>query len=152
VFDAALRQAAADFADAAGRLSGSGPADFDHEDAIEQTMRMSLPDGIGIEDAPPHHVLEIVAPAAAAERIPLWPGTILIGRVPPADILLRDAAVSRAHCRIELAADEVRVTDLRSTNGTFVDGERIEETRDLRDGAELRVGGYTLVYRHEEVA
>src|SRR4051794_17401983 len=100
-------------------------------------MRMALPNGIGVEDAPPHHVLEIVSPAEAAERIPLWTGTVVIGRVPPAEIMLRDAAVSRAHCRIELEGDEVRVTDLRSTNGTFVDGERIEGTRDLRDGAEL---------------
>src|SRR5579862_3006167 len=48
-----------------------------------------------------------------------------IGRTPPADILLADSEVSRSHCRLTLESGILIVTDLNSTNGTFIDGVRI---------------------------
>ena len=45
-----------------------------------------------------------------------------IGRAPPADIVLTDKQVSRSHCLVELADGGLRVSDLNSTNGTFIDG------------------------------
>ena len=67
------------------------------------------------------------------------PVTRTLGRAHDADFIVDAPLVSRLHCRIEAGHDVLRVIDLASTNGTFVNGERIEQ-RDLRDGDRLRVG------------
>ena len=45
-----------------------------------------------------------------------------IGRTAPADIVLADSEASRSHCLVALKDDEFYVSDLNSTNGTFIDG------------------------------
>ena len=55
--------------------------------------------------------------------------------------------VSRRHCRLQLVAGEVFVTDLRSTNGTYVDGKRIDDSTLLPDGSILEIGQQVL--KHE---
>lgn len=62
------------------------------------------------------------------------------------DIVLPDASVSRLHARFDKEAGRVTVTDLDSTNGTFINGKRLmpNETCALRSGDELRLG--TLSY------
>ncbi len=57
------------------------------------------------------------------------------------------SAVSRAHCLVELAADKLRVTDLNSTNGTYIDNKRIERSEILAVGSVLRVGNVS--FEHE---
>jgi pSer/pThr/pTyr-binding forkhead associated (FHA) protein len=56
------------------------------------------------------------------------------------DITLSDPDVSRRHAEIEIAAGELSIVDLGSTNGTFVNGDRIDQQRRLRDGDEVRIG------------
>ena len=55
-------------------------------------------------------------------------------------MVLPDDTVSRKHARIERRIDGYYVTDLFSTNGTFLDGHRLESGRSvlLKDGAQLR--------------
>jgi FHA domain len=77
------------------------------------------------------------APVQGAER-PVESGTT-IGRE-GCDITLVDPDVSRRHAAIRIAASEVTIEDLGSTNGTLVNGERITEPRTLRDGDEVRIG------------
>jgi pSer/pThr/pTyr-binding forkhead associated (FHA) protein len=55
--------------------------------------------------------------------------------------------VSRSHCLIELAADQLRVTDLNSTNGTYIDNKRIDRSAILDLGSILRVGNVS--FEHE---
>ena len=63
-----------------------------------------------------------------------------IGRIGAADFCLDVPLVSRVHCRIEVDADGgVEVVDLDSTNGTWIDGDRITRAP-LRPGGVLRVG------------
>lgn len=50
----------------------------------------------------------------------------VIGRAPEATITLDDALLSRKHCRIELTREAVRLVDLQSTNGTFLNKQRVE--------------------------
>ncbi len=66
-----------------------------------------------------------------------------IGRATRADFIVDAPLVSRLHCRIEAGDDGVDVVDLESTNGTFVNDERIERTR-LKIGDRLRVGRVEL--------
>ena len=69
-----------------------------------------------------------------------------IGRGADNDLVVPDLRVSRYHVVIEPAKDGWIVRDLRSTNGTFLDGERVNEAR--MDGAsELSLGGYQMVLR-----
>ncbi|TMF33101.1 MAG: FHA domain-containing protein [Chloroflexi bacterium] len=62
-----------------------------------------------------------------------------IGRSPDNDIILRDPATSGHHARLERRADQFWVVDLGSTNGTFVNGESIQE-KQLNHGDRLTVG------------
>jgi|GEM_PF-3297735 len=148
-FDAALTRAAADFTEVAQRLGTAAQVTVEAEGMQDQTIRLALPEDMQPAPPEPVHFLEIVAPEEETNRFVLSETPLVIGRAPPAGMLLRDGAVSRAHCRVELAGGALRVTDLNSTNGTFVDGERIQEERVLDRGATLTVGPYTLVYGFE---
>jgi pSer/pThr/pTyr-binding forkhead associated (FHA) protein len=75
---------------------------------------------------------------------PLRPGSNVLGRA--GDIVLDDPRVSRRHCQIDLADGTVRVSDLGSTNGTWVNGDRLVEgePRALGNGDYLSLGGLGL--------
>ncbi|MBR2307615.1 GGDEF domain-containing protein [Fibrobacter sp.] len=73
----------------------------------------------------PH--LIILYPQTQFKQIPLPKGTITLGRGQDADVRLDDELVSRRHCAITFDGIRVTVKDLGSTNGTFVDGEFVEE-------------------------
>ena len=75
----------------------------------------------------------------------ILPGNIkTIGRATRADFVVDAALVSRLHCRLAAGAGEIEATDLESTNGTYVNGERIARAT-LKDGDKLRVGVVELV-------
>ena len=68
-----------------------------------------------------------------------------VGRATGADFIVDVALVSRVHGRLTALPDgQLEVRDLESTNGTFVNGERIESAR-LNDGDRLQVGRVELV-------
>jgi ABC transport system ATP-binding/permease protein len=73
------------------------------------------------------------------------PGTVkTIGRSPGAEFIVEAALVSRLHCQLTATADRLRVKDLDSTNGTFVNGKRVQDA-ELHDGDTLSVGRVDLV-------
>ncbi|MFO7871880.1 MAG: FHA domain-containing serine/threonine-protein kinase [Kiritimatiellia bacterium] len=67
-------------------------------------------------------------------------GDITIGRDPSNSIVIPDSAVSLVHCQIYFRDDGVFVKDLGSTNGTYVNGNRVVASQ-LRDGDAFEVGG-----------
>lgn len=72
------------------------------------------------------HFAAILAPRHTARLDP----RVRVGRRSASDIVLKDASVSSKHAWIDSADDTVfRVTDAGSTNGTFVNGERVEGNR-----------------------
>jgi pSer/pThr/pTyr-binding forkhead associated (FHA) protein len=72
-----------------------------------------------------------------------------IGRATGADFIVDAALVSRVHCRVTaLAGGELEIQDLESTNGTYVNGERVETAR-LASGDRLQVGRIELVALRE---
>ena|SRR6476620_9726789 len=74
----------------------------------------------------------------------ILPGTIkTMGRAPSADFMMDAAMVSRLHCRLSAGGSELEVEDLDSTNGTFVNGRRIERGV-LKNGDQLGVGRVML--------
>ncbi|MCB1629298.1 MAG: FHA domain-containing protein, partial [Xanthomonadales bacterium] len=63
----------------------------------------------------------------------------LLGQATDCDVRLIDPTVSRRHARISRAGDDWLFEDLGSTNGSFVDGQRIEQAR-VAVGQPLRLG------------
>jgi pSer/pThr/pTyr-binding forkhead associated (FHA) protein len=76
-------------------------------------------------------------------RLP--PGSVkTIGRSTGAEFMVDAALVSRLHCQLTATADALHVKDLGSTNGTFVNGQRIKAAQ-LRTGDRLSVGRMELL-------
>lgn len=71
--------------------------------------------------------------------------TVTIGRQPDSVIFLDDVTVSRKHAEIRRRDDGFHVHDRGSLNGTYVNGERVEETK-LASGDELQVGKFKLAF------
>ncbi|HZB69527.1 MAG TPA: TIR domain-containing protein [Sphingomicrobium sp.] len=109
-------------------------------------QRPAAPEPIAAE-APPQgevHCLEIEDGDVSGEPIVIDPAGVKIGRSAPADIVVPHKSVSREHCLIGLANDELLVTDLNSTNGTFIDDARISRASVLPVGSVLRLGQVSL--------
>lgn len=77
------------------------------------------------------------------QRIPLRAENMTIGRDPSVEIHLDDLALSRRHASIERRGAAIWVVDQKSANGTFVNGERIEEHL-LSAGDIIGVGRYRV--------
>ena len=95
----------------------------------------------------------VSAPAGTSAALELKGSTLqltrrhtVLGRGVEADVRLDDAGVSRKHAEIVLS-DPPRITDLGSTNGTYVDGERVASA-ELYDGVRLVLGSVSLVFRY----
>lgn len=84
------------------------------------------------------------------ERYPLMGAMTVLGRDDSADIVLDDPGISRRHSEIRVTTDGphlvASIRDLNSTNGTFVNSERISSQR-LADGDRITVGRTTVTYR-----
>jgi hypothetical protein len=63
----------------------------------------------------------------------------IIGRSKTSDISISDPLLSRRHMRVDIAESAFTVTDLKSSNGTFLNGERITESA-LKAGDEIKIG------------
>lgn len=85
-------------------------------------------------------------------RMDLTGGGVTVGKGPGNDIVLDDARVSRLHASLEKFAEGWCVNDLGSSNGTFVNGERIWGPHRLRHGDEIRVGQTRLLFRSTDDA
>jgi serine phosphatase RsbU (regulator of sigma subunit) len=120
----------------------------DDDTVEEQTLSFQQPEGAlpesGSDD--PVHLLLLLDNNAPPKRFPLHSLPVVIGRNPPADLVLEGTTVSRRHCRLEATDGQLWLSDLASTNGTFVNGTRAAEPVMLEDGANIGVGAYRLRY------
>jgi pSer/pThr/pTyr-binding forkhead associated (FHA) protein len=73
-------------------------------------------------------------------QVPLKPGEFLIGRGPDCDLRLPISAVSRHHCIIRLTDTEASLLDLGSSNGTYLNGQRVRSQAALHSGDDLAIG------------
>jgi hypothetical protein len=95
-------------------------------------------------------MLVVVRGPGAGSRYLLDRDETTIGRHPDAHVLLDDVTVSREHARVLRIPSGFSVGDLASLNGTYVNGERIED-RALVTGDELQVGRFKLLFVGESV-
>src|SRR5579859_5642374 len=89
------------------------------------------------------------------QEYPLEKPEISIGRAPNSDILLsKDKLTSRRHATVRYEDDKYVLYDERSANGTFVNGQQLEEMtpRVLQDGDHVGIGEHELIFRGTDAA
>jgi pSer/pThr/pTyr-binding forkhead associated (FHA) protein len=66
-------------------------------------------------------------------------GTYKVGRIKSCEFVIKNLSVSREHAEVTVDAHTITIKDLKSLNGTFVDGERVGEVT-LKPGQSVRFG------------
>lgn len=127
-----------------GRFGRGNPIESDVSD---ETQFCAPSDAFDLFRGDEFHCLQMIDGDEPQTRFVVSPLGLKIGRTAPADIILSGSGISRAHCMVELADDRLRVLDLNSTNGTYIDGHRIDRSAFLDIGSVLRVGNRS--FRHE---
>jgi len=112
-----------------------------------QTQFCAPSDAIDLLRGDEFHCLQMIDGERRDTRFVVSPLGLKIGRTAPADIVLAYSGVSRVHCLVELTDDRLRVADLNSTNGTYIDDERIDRVGFLGVGSVLRISD--ISFRHE---
>jgi predicted Zn finger-like uncharacterized protein len=96
-------------------------------------------------DLPPDkkYSLAVLQGKASGQIFQISKAKTVLGRA-DADVILDDPECSRQHASLEILGSRVVVNDLKSTNGTFVQGERVE-TAELENHSEFRIGEHVLM-------
>ena len=88
--------------------------------------------------------LLVVRGRSATEAIRLGDGVTTVGRHDDCRLRIKSSRVSRRHCELFGKKGLLLIKDLGSSNGTFVNGKRIQEQRVLEPGDELTIGQVKL--------
>lgn len=105
-----------------------------------ETMRMPFDQILQMQQS--------IVPLEIPGAIALPETRAVIGRdADRADICLPDVRVSRQHAAIERTGPYATITDLRSANHTFVNGEAIAKPTVITDGTRVQIGPHTWIYR-----
>ncbi|GGL08165.1 pSer/pThr/pTyr-binding forkhead associated (FHA) protein [Curtobacterium luteum] len=80
-------------------------------------------------------------------EMPLGGGPITIGRSSESNVVIRDDYTSTNHARLDLRAEGWVVTDLESTNGTFVNGQKVSAPVLVAEGTPITIGTTTFELR-----
>ncbi|MEN9221640.1 MAG: GGDEF domain-containing protein [Thermostichus sp. BF3_bins_97] len=95
---------------------------------------------------PSEAFLTVLSGANSGMTVPLTNGMVL-GRGATADVQLADHGISRQHCRLDVEGGRYVLTDLKSLNGTYVNGERISRIP-LLEGDRIQIGASTLKFAY----
>ena len=88
----------------------------------------------------PSYALRFISGKYQGGEFPLVKGReIVIGRSSELDMVLIEDMVSRRHAKIQTTEDEIAIMDMGSTNGTFVNGEKVKKAR-LKEGDRILIG------------
>ena len=118
---------------------------------MSQPQRLSTPGGTEVlEDRPtvsslrlPGLRLTVVEGPEAGRTVTASRGVITVGTAESHDLTLTDPGVSRSHCEIRLGTEVALLRDLKSTNGTTIDGVRVIEAI-LSPASLIRVGSSAI--------
>jgi len=123
--------------------------------SVSSTSHSPLPDDDRVTvtmDTAPVAILQSISSPREAHAV--LPGRLEIGARPPADVLINRPEISARHARITCQQNAegrwaLTVLDHHSTNGTFVNGERVEETS-LTEGDQIRFANQEYVVHFPE--
>ena len=116
------------------------------EDFTERTISFRASIGSRSQAETSAHLLLVHVENAPSRHVPLHLLPLTVGRSVPAEVILAGSTVSRRHCKLERQGDSIVLSDLGSTNGTFVNSERVTASVVLEDGARITIGAHTLSY------
>jgi pSer/pThr/pTyr-binding forkhead associated (FHA) protein len=134
-------------------LDASVPAPIMRGDKTTQLDLSHITRGVTEEQAraaavrPVTATLEIVRGPFSGASFQVDRAVCSIGRADDNDIRIHDDTVSLSHATLLRKAGVWFVVDLRSMNGTYVDGSRVSGERELHPGACVRLGAVELVFR-----
>jgi hypothetical protein len=118
--------------------------------AVQSLPTSPVTPGAGIPVVPPagpaSHLV-ITSGGKAGLEIPLGSEPLTIGRASDSGLQIRDDYTSTHHARLLLWGSDWVVQDLDSTNGTFVDGQRIDSPTQVPLGVPVKVGATTFELR-----
>lgn len=100
--------------------------------------------GVEAESATPE--LEVLSGPYAGESFTLGNGTFTVGRDPKCDIFLSNMTVSRHNSTIVIDGANAKIIDAGSTNGTWVDGQIVDEA-ELKHGTHVQIGTFDMVFK-----
>ncbi len=97
----------------------------------------------------PHPINGELVPVGGGDNIPLLRPLLTLGRRESCDVCLRFPNISGQHCELSFKEGIWFLRDLGSTNGTKVNGARIQSTKALRPGDEVGIGkrNYKIQYK-----
>ena len=90
-------------------------------------------------------ILTIFDEECGARELPLEKKLITIGRLAVNDIIISDKSISGKHLKLTFLNNDWILEDLHSTNGSFVNGELVEEKK-LKDGDEIIIGKTKILF------
>ncbi len=97
----------------------------------------------------PRELVVVEGPAAGA-KVAIAKRPITVGRASICDLTLEDDFISSRHLRISTQSNGYVVEDLGSTNGTWVEGERLTEPVLIKPGVRIKMGRNTMTIRKVE--
>ncbi len=122
--------------------------DDDDDDDVEMTRvgaRPVIPTAIATTAKSQRPWLVIVSGTHSIGKMYRLEHEVLLGRSAEADVQIDEDGVSRRHAMLKRADDgKVEIVDLKSRNGTFVNGERVSRSA-LSDGDKIQIGDTTIL-------
>ena len=120
---------------------------------IGQTQAFK-PVASGSEDVPAaaptgKPALEVLSGPYVGESFVMGTGSFTLGRDPKCDVFLSNMTVSRHHATITIDDSGAHIVDAGSLNGTWVDGEVVDEA-DLVMGSHVQIGTFDMVFKYIE--
>ncbi len=88
--------------------------------------------------------LHLIKGNPKGKQVEIPSGTLTVGRAEDSDLIIASTRVSRHHCEIANEAGKLAIRDKGSGNGTFVNGEKVQQ-QVLGPGDEVRIGPLTFV-------
>jgi len=108
--------------------------------------------GLAAPRAMPPAPIQLRARTPSGERLHrLIAGVdVVVGRGEDVDVYIEDGRVSRRHCQLSWQADGLEIVDLGSSNGTWLNAERLTGRRRLRSGDRVEVGDSLILVEQQE--
>jgi len=133
----------------ADKLHAVSKSDDAHETTLAAATLRRPAAGLADQRMLRRIVLEVVEGEQAGTVFRSEEARVALGSHPSNALILADPTVSRFHLELTVSADGVRIRDLASRNGTFVDGVRVFDAL-LHEGARVRLGGVVLRFASGE--
>ena len=139
-----------------GSSSDGPPSDPANEDTTTRVKKLRSDEPVGEQtitgpavaekmDLPPDkkYSLAVLQGKASGQIFAITKVRTVIGRA-DCDVILDDPESSRQHAALEVLGSRVVVSDMKSTNGTFVNGEQVDSA-ELQNHSEFRIGEHVLM-------